>query len=1556
MAISTTALTVAEGSNATYTAKLTSLPTSNVVITPASNHTEVTFSPATLTFTTQNWNTTQTITVAAKQDNDAVADSATISHSTTSDDSTYNQITVDSVDVSVTEDDTAGVQITPTTVTFTEGSAGSYSVVLNTEPSQNVSVSMSSNNPEVIIEEEEDIEGPSAAVARFASKKPTQNLGLFQKEKELGSQQSSTQSASMTFTPDNWNIPQTVNLSAEEDDDVIEDSATITHNVSGYGDVTEAASVSVVVLDNDVLQVAITPTNLTIVEGESSSYTAVLTQEPPQGVTLTPSSDHAEITFEPQQVNFSVDDWSTTQTISVFASDDDDAAIDNATISHSVSANDLAVPSVSITVTETDTAGVTVFPTTIELREGESEDYDVVLTSEPLMAVRVTPSLERVVDVAFRPAFLNFDSSNWDQTQSITVTATPDPDFADEEATILHTLTSLDSQYNGRAENVQVTVSDPYIPPAPRDSPPISISLSVEPDEINEDSGTSEISVTATVHNGVFADPESLTISYLGDTAIAGEDFVLPANIELTIPTNATSATTNFPLELIDDSFDESDETLQVVGVAASGTSVSPATITIVDDDDAPTSIRLLATPNELNEADGIHEITITAEVVGGVFLTEQMVVLTIDEETAFADQDFVDLPPFELLIPPGEESADTEFQLEVINDPFYERDETLQVLGQLDSWLRVSPAVLTIIDDDELPSDVILAIEPSEVSEDAGVIELSIEATIVGGVFAKPESFLLRVLEDTAEATVDFVPPSPLELVIPVAETMVTATLAIEILDDPFDELDETLKIDGVTASGVSVEHATLSILDDDQPPEAIELTIAPMSVSEVPGRQQIDVIASVEGGVFAKPESIVISVAGDTANTGVDFSVVPPFELVLPRGESSVSTTLELEILHDTIDEPNETLILSGTSESGVDVRPVTLTIIDDDDPTLVLSNTSVVEGDSGFTEARMSITLSQPAWQQVRVNWITSDGDAQAGQDYVQASGVVSFAAGVVEETISLRVIGDVVFEGDEEFNVRVYSPENSMIGANDTATVLILDDDVRHTRRTGLSAALSGMARLVGSDAVGALEDRVLSRNRIRSSRGFKGSSASVFHGPNALPTTMQRGYRSDAVLQVGEELHLSDDFSSPRSRNVDFANERSSRGRSRYAANPWTMLKSRIPTEVNLCLSGESKGIGDNDCPSSTQLWARMTKSYYGDNAGSYRTDGDLNTGFLGFDKALNSSIMLGVALSHVIGDLNYSAGPGPDGVIDVSLTNIFPYGRVTFDSGVAWGFVGIGRGEVDLNDAVNTVSTNLSMEMVGIALRRETPSWRRMNFALKSDVFANRFSTHEQSSELAAVEVDAHRLRLLFEGTMEIEKNEHANTVFQVEAGGRFDGGTTSSGGGFDIGASLLRHSTASGFDIELDGRYTLVHQVEQFSEHSLNLTMSWDPGTAGLGFRMNYAPSWGARRMSYNNFSSNAMTIASPSRIPSRYGNTHRSRASSRYEAGVGYGLTTQKGLPLDFDLLFEQGFYGTVYRFVGDAHLDRNLNTELHVEMAFSDYGEKSQVEVRVDFGYYW
>ena len=113
--VTPTTLTLNEGGSGTYTLVLTSQPTASVTVgILVTGDADVTTSPArSLTFTTMDWSTAQTVTVSGAQDADAANDTATVSHTVSGGDYGDNGVKADAVAVTVADGDERGVEVTP---------------------------------------------------------------------------------------------------------------------------------------------------------------------------------------------------------------------------------------------------------------------------------------------------------------------------------------------------------------------------------------------------------------------------------------------------------------------------------------------------------------------------------------------------------------------------------------------------------------------------------------------------------------------------------------------------------------------------------------------------------------------------------------------------------------------------------------------------------------------------------------------------------------------------------------------------------------------------------------------------------------------------------------------------------------------------------------------------------------------------------------------------------------------------------------------------------------------------------------------------------------------------------------------------------------------------------------------------------------------------------------------------------------------------------------------------------------------------------------------------
>ena len=268
----------------------------------------------------------------------------------------------------------------------------------------------------------------------------------------------------LVFTAENWSQAQTVTVSAAQDADAANEAATISHAVAGgnYGSVT-AGAVAVTVEDDDTRGVELSATALTMPEGESRTYTVVLSSQPAGPVTVTPlASGSPDVTVSPSALTFTAENWNMARTVTVSAAQDADAANDAAAILHTVAGADYAsvtAGAVAVTVSDDDTRGVGLSATALAMPEGGSRTYTVVLSSQPTGPVTVTPSVSGSPDVTVSPSALTFTAENWNVARTVTVSAAQDADAANDAAAISHAVAGGDYA-SVTAGAVAVTVSD----------------------------------------------------------------------------------------------------------------------------------------------------------------------------------------------------------------------------------------------------------------------------------------------------------------------------------------------------------------------------------------------------------------------------------------------------------------------------------------------------------------------------------------------------------------------------------------------------------------------------------------------------------------------------------------------------------------------------------------------------------------------------------------------------------------------------------------------------------------------------------------------------------------------------------------------------------------------------------------------------------------------------------------------------------------------------------------------------------------------------------------
>jgi hypothetical protein len=192
---SATAMIMSEGRTGAYTIVLNSEPEGDVTITLTSSDTTAATVTNSLTFTTSNWSSPQTVTVTAVNDPDMDNETVTIRHAISGDG--YGSVNMSDIEVRIidrTPNPTLKSIIQSTTVVnIDENATDTYTVVLDADPTGDVVIAMTSSDTNIV-----------------------------------------TVTPSLTFTTNNWATPQIVTVTSVLDINV-DKAVYVSHTVTGGG-------------------------------------------------------------------------------------------------------------------------------------------------------------------------------------------------------------------------------------------------------------------------------------------------------------------------------------------------------------------------------------------------------------------------------------------------------------------------------------------------------------------------------------------------------------------------------------------------------------------------------------------------------------------------------------------------------------------------------------------------------------------------------------------------------------------------------------------------------------------------------------------------------------------------------------------------------------------------------------------------------------------------------------------------------------------------------------------------------------------------------------------------------------------------------------------------------------------------------------------------------------------------------------------------------------------------------------------------------------------------
>ncbi len=776
VSLSRSSLTVTAGLTAKYTLVLDSKPSADVTVVPFSPSpgvAGVASGSSSLTFTADNWDTAQTVTVSGGNQG-----SATISHTATSSDSDYNTaspgtLTVGSVTVTV---NASGKTVAiDSQVVVTEGSDASLTVTLGeAAPVGGVGVSVAYDYSDTASSADT---GTTTGTVTVAEGETTATLSVPIFDDELVE---NTEGFSVTISapPAGWSlrsgqVTAVVNIT---DNDAANAKIAFGSDAAATSELAVSAaegagSVNVPVTVSHLPQV----TTTFAVEVVSTGTTAG-------------SSDYSisasSVTFDSTS--------SKTQNLVVSLTDNDTIGVDvtlklrlaAAAVPKEVFgdnyARDASGSLATLTIEDDDEAGFTTSTDTLSVTTGASVTYTVKLSSQPTHSVTVTPASAATATATVATGngddLLTFATGDWDTAQTVTVTG-----VTTGAVNVAHTSSSTDTNYaiTTAAGAVAVTVT-----------PPPGLVFSTES--------------VAAVGTG--------TVTYTVElaTAPAGSVTVTPKS-EAT--GTATVATVNNDDALTFSTTDwDTGQTVTVTGVTTGTTSV---THKAESDDDSVYEIAAAGSVGVTVEAATTLTVSLAAETVGedagGVTVTATFsravteattVTFTAAGDSASKDADFTVPDPFTATVAAAGTVATATV---TITDDEIDEDAEMFTVAASGGGIDAAAVTVTITDNDTAAVTV---------SETTRTVEAGAESTYEVTLATQPTSSV-----DVTPASVDM------------AVATVSGVLSFTTANY---STAQTVTVSGVKAGSTSVTHAAAS---SDSKYNGVTVASVAVTVNAVPG-----------------------------------------------------------------------------------------------------------------------------------------------------------------------------------------------------------------------------------------------------------------------------------------------------------------------------------------------------------------------------------------------------------------------------------------------------------------------------------------------------------------------------------------------------------------------------------------------------------------------------------------------------------------------------------------------------------------------------------------------
>ncbi len=525
------------------------------------------------------------------------------------------------------------------------------------------------------------------------------------------------------------------------------------------------------------------------------------------------------------------------------------------------------------------------------------------------------------------------------------------------------------------------------------------------------------------------------TVDFVTDTngtATAGLDFTARAGTLTFLPGVSSRS---FDVTIFDDTVNEFNETVPLRLTLPVGASLglSNATLTIVENDFGAGVITFRAAAYTGSEDGGgiVVELLRTNGYSGGVTVGYRTLT-----GSATANVDYLATNGLVSFVDGQTNAFITIYPLD---DVLTEGNETVPVQlfnPSAGATLGLANATVTIVDNDS-PGQFVFSSPTYTVSEVGGSATITVLRTNgnLGAV-----SVTAQTSGGSATPSADY---QSVSTVLNFAAGQSLRTFTVPIFDDVAPEGVETVGLllsnpTGGTSIG-ALGSAVLSIVDNEA---SVGLASAALSVLEGATNFPVTLVRLGDPNVSF---SVTLNTSDGSATAGSDYQATRT-TVTFAAGETN--RVVSVAILDDALAEGNETVNLTLSSPSaGVGLGPIlsgTLTILDND--TGFSFSSATYATNEGTLDLIITVRRLGSVAGVASVDYLTTDGTATAGLDYLTSTGRLAFAAGQTSGLFNVRILDDVLVENNETILLALANPSaGTFLGAQPTAVISILDND-------------------------------------------------------------------------------------------------------------------------------------------------------------------------------------------------------------------------------------------------------------------------------------------------------------------------------------------------------------------------------------------------------------------------------------------------------------------------------------------------------------------------------